>query len=345
MAPPRLRRLLEIRSPTLRALVGLALGAAAVWVILQFVDPVNVWAILTDARPDMVVLSVPLVLAHYLAVGYRFSAFYQVFADDVPEHVLVRAGIVSSAVNRAIGFAGVVVTALRIAVVKRWGGLANDVVAATMLNQVLSATISVLLTLMGLVYTFGLPTVVLTPIRALFTAWGLLLMAIVISAILVASPLGQALSRAAQRLQQLVMSGPMGEGIENLRLTLADGVRLMRDDPPRLAGLTALLFLEAMASVATLYMAFWAIGDPLSPGLILLAYGAAGVAKSISMVPGNLGLQEGSMAGVLAWLGIPWEQGVAGVLLFRALVDWAPALLLLPLAWGLGRPRGPASAS
>jgi len=52
---------------------------------------------------------------------------------------------------------------------------------------------------------------------------------------------------------------------------------------------------------------------------------AVGVAAGVmSMVPGGLGVQEGSMAGVYHLLGVPLEQGVLVSFLFRLVYYMVP---------------------
>ena len=52
---------------------------------------------------------------------------------------------------------------------------------------------------------------------------------------------------------------------------------------------------------------------------------AVGVAAGVmSMVPGGLGVQEGSMAGAYHLLGVPLEQGVLVAFLFRLVYYMVP---------------------
>jgi uncharacterized membrane protein YbhN (UPF0104 family) len=49
------------------------------------------------------------------------------------------------------------------------------------------------------------------------------------------------------------------------------------------------------------------------------------------MIPGGLGVQEASLAGIYALLGIPFAQAVLVSILFRVVYDFIPFLLSLGL--------------
>jgi uncharacterized membrane protein YbhN (UPF0104 family) len=50
---------------------------------------------------------------------------------------------------------------------------------------------------------------------------------------------------------------------------------------------------------------------------------------AISFIPGDMGVQEASIAGILAIFGVPFSQGVLGVILFRVLYYFVPFILNL----------------
>jgi uncharacterized protein (TIRG00374 family) len=49
----------------------------------------------------------------------------------------------------------------------------------------------------------------------------------------------------------------------------------------------------------------------------------------VSMIPGGLGAQEGSMGAVYALLGVPLEQAMLAAILFRAVYYLVPFLISL----------------
>ena len=86
----------------------------------------------------------------------------------------------------------------------------------------------------------------------------------------------------------------------------------------------ALVLPDRIARVAVAWVCFQALGGDAGLGVITTGF-AVGVAVGVmSMVPGGLGVQEGSMAGTYHLLGVPLEEAVLAAMLFRAVYYWRP---------------------
>jgi len=92
-----------------------------------------------------------------------------------------------------------------------------------------------------------------------------------------------------------------------------------------------LALLSWLADCVCLTAAFQAVGASAPwPGLVL-AYGASQLAACLPVLPGGLGLVEGSLAVGLVAYGGHRSVTVAAVVLYRALSFW----ILLPIGWGV----------
>ena len=68
---------------------------------------------------------------------------------------------------------------------------------------------------------------------------------------------------------------------------------------------------------------------------------AIGMAVGVmSMVPGGVGIQEGTIAGTYHLLGMPLEEAVVVSVLFRVVFQLIPLALSLSLSWRMLRPTG-----
>jgi glycosyltransferase 2 family protein len=81
--------------------------------------------------------------------------------------------------------------------------------------------------------------------------------------------------------------------------------------------LFAVTFLDWLFSFSALAACFWALGISLPLGLILSGFFIGIIAGFVSIIPGGLGVQEGSMAGIFALLGMPFSQAIIAAVLFR----------------------------
>lgn len=72
-----------------------------------------------------------------------------------------------------------------------------------------------------------------------------------------------------------------------------------------------------IADVALLWIAFAALGFPLNPAVLFIAFGVASIASAVSVTPGGAGVYEAVMIAFLASAAIPANVAIAGTLLAR----------------------------
>ena len=107
----------------------------------------------------------------------------------------------------------------------------------------------------------------------------------------------------------------------------------------RLSGALALASANWLADLAALAVAFAALRLAIPWQGLLLAYAVTQVITTIPVLPGSIGLAEGSMAAALVCSGVHPPEAVAGVLVYRLVSFW----MVLPtgwLAWIFLRRRG-----
>ena len=82
----------------------------------------------------------------------------------------------------------------------------------------------------------------------------------------------------------------------------------------------------------------------MDPGVVVTGFAVGVAAGVMSMVPGGLGVQEGSMAGAYHLLGVPLEQGVLVSFLFRLVYYMVPFGVSLLIYRNVLRERVPSGA-
>jgi uncharacterized membrane protein YbhN (UPF0104 family) len=83
----------------------------------------------------------------------------------------------------------------------------------------------------------------------------------------------------------------------------------------------------------TLYLLFLAAAAPISPGALLAGYGLPLLlGKMAFLLPGGVGVVEGTMAALYAGLGVPAPVLVVVILTYRLLSFWLPTLIGFPIA-------------
>ncbi len=72
-----------------------------------------------------------------------------------------------------------------------------------------------------------------------------------------------------------------------------------------------------LLDVALIWISFWALGFPLNPALLFVAFGVASIAGAVSATPGGAGVYETVMVAFLAASGVTPEVAIAGTLVAR----------------------------
>ena len=90
-------------------------------------------------------------------------------------------------------------------------------------------------------------------------------------------------------------------------------------------------------SAGALALVLLALDVRVSAAVLVFAYTTGKAAGVLSIVPAGLGIVEGSTAGVLTSLGVPYETALAAVLLHRGAYHLVPALVAIALAGPLLR--------
>jgi hypothetical protein len=90
-----------------------------------------------------------------------------------------------------------------------------------------------------------------------------------------------------------------------------------------------LALLRITLSVIALWLCLVAVSQPVSLPVLVLGYAAGKVVGVLSFIPTGLGLVEGSIVGVLAAFGVPYEAALLAALLNRAVYHVLPAIVAM----------------
>jgi glycosyltransferase 2 family protein len=75
--------------------------------------------------------------------------------------------------------------------------------------------------------------------------------------------------------------------------------------------------LDWFLMLATLYTAFYCIAEPVPMHVVVIGFSTGVFLSIINLVPGGLGIMEGSMAAVFASFGVPLESAIVATVIFR----------------------------
>jgi uncharacterized protein (TIRG00374 family) len=306
----------------LQFLLGLAISAVCIWLLLRQVDLNHVGAVLSQARPALLVAAAAM---YFVAMSLR-AWRWTVLLTPIKRLSLPEIWPVT-----AVGYAGNVLLparmgeVLRIAVLRKRGvsmsaGLAT--VAAERMIDGLATVAVVLITMRFLPQTAPQWLTTAGQLTGAIFAAGLVLLWVMLSA----RPwVERVLQRMSGRLPLLVKPAAWA-------LRFVDGLGVLRS-PGLLARTLAITALAWLASIAEYWLAMRAVDVNLSAAGAAFSLSAIGLSSAVPAAPGYVGTQELVGVTVLGLWGVPAATALAASLAFHV-IDIVPiAIVGLIVGW------------
>lgn len=125
------------------------------------------------------------------------------------------------------------------------------------------------------------------------------------------------------------------EEFQAFEAQLTEGLERVREDSMRLTATVVYTCCDWGLCMTSLWCSFKAVGIRLSVGHLSAGFTAGMAATLVPILPGGLGVAEGSMAAIFQGLGIAWEKAFVAVLLYRLAYYLVPGLVSVLVLWGL----------
>lgn len=321
-----------------RLALGLVTALLFVGLLVVILDWRKVQKILGETDWRLVPVALLFTAASYTCLSFAFAVVNRVFGIRMSWRDLAEVGFVSTLLNHLLSAGGAAGYSVRFLLMGAQGTSTEDILAASFFAFYANSLGMLALLPGGLFYLFvnhplskgvaagvGVGAVLLVAVFFLATA------------LLFASSLRIRLLRALGRAARAVLRRDFGPALEGFDATMMRGVVAMRAHPVLLLLLIGLTVTDWGSSVAALWFCFDALGDPISLGVLLTGFALGVTAGVLSMVPGGFGIQESSMAGIYALLGIPLQKAVLASILFRVVYYLVPYLVSLVFYWRLLR--------
>lgn len=311
--------------PSGRILVGTILLVGLVIGVLITMDWDKLRQILEQADWRAIPAAILFTAISYGATGYLFARVSRLMGIQMKMRDMTEIGFVTASLNHVVTSGGVAGYSVRYLLMRESGVALKDVLAASALHYYLTTLVMLGALPVAFVYLIfnstmgrgvaigiGAATSLVSIIFLFFTAM-----------IFLQSMRGPFL-RWAGKVANLVIGRDFSDTLEKFDQALARGVKRFRAQPREIFLAVSLVAMDEVGSATVLWFCFKALGPAVAPGVLMAGFVIGIIAGVISMVPGGLGVQEGSMAGVFALLGTPIEQAVLAALLFRVIYFLLP---------------------
>lgn len=268
----------------------------------------------------------------YGCASLGFVLVGEAFGLKVKRFSLFRVGIITMAVNNLVSMGGVAGHTIRVALLRNRDAAGGEILAASIFHSYLY-TLSVTAGLpASLVYLYASRQ--FTAAESAGLAAGFLLSIVIFGtmSLLVFSRrfrirVFDLVCRAAARVFRKDLHGSMGR----FHTSLSEGVRGFRKG--RWLLITLLIAGDWVFCILALFLCFRAFGMSPRAGVLVMGFFAGISMGIVSMIPGGLGVQEGSMAGMYHLFGLSFEGALFTTILFRILYYLVPAAIGLVIYW------------
>lgn len=332
--------------------------------ILLFLGIVGAMFFLTDLRQLGAVISnldtgylALAVLTMVLSYFFNYLGFRGlVRAVDCPigGGDVFRIALASATVSYLFSVGGVSGMTLRLYFLRRQGIRTHTTLIVSLVSTMLNNVVLLLFVVLG----FGrlLVTGSLNPLQQIVSG-----IIVILSGLLVASAfiglynrrvldlvlklgfrLVKRLSRMLPSLRMLQRASD--ERLEIFREEFHAAAALITSRPRKIAIPFLYLLIDWAAAAGVLYFSFLATGYFIAPGALAAGFAVGVFVFLISVVPGGLGIMEGSMAALYVSLGVPLEEALVALLAYRVIYYFLPFGISLVLCGPLLREAAAATA-
>lgn len=295
-------------------LIGAAVLAAVVIAGLHFSEERELARIAQRAQPWWLALALVLQLATYVAQGETWRVVTRAAGVAVPSSVAFKLSLAKLFIDQALpsgGLSGTVVVASAL----KQRGIASAVVMAAVVVDSVSYYAACVVTLAVALF-INLQQGALSPLILAAALFFLFVCVVLATTALLLAGRTEAGARWLVRVPLL-----------NNALTL------LKEADPKLVRSAPLIFKSGLLQVAiilldaaTVWILIRSLGELASPSGVFASFVVSTLLRTISIVPGGLGIFEAASVVTLKFVGVPVATALAATLLFRGLSFWFPML-------------------
>lgn len=289
---------------------------------------------------DPVLLSLPLIatLLSYITMSLSYEGIARAAGSTIRQVDMLRITFVANTANYVLPTGGLSGFALRMLMLQKKGVTAGRAVLISFTQTLLTNVMLVVFILYGLLHMVTSGNVDGTS-AALVTAVSVILILFLGSCLLMVYRqsardlmLGRVLDLSEWALKRLGHLEKQQHRLNRFFLHIDEGMEFFAERPRAMIAPLAWIFLDWVFTIGVLYASFYSVGAEVSYSDVVIAFSVAIVVAVVSFVPGGVGVLDGTLFAMFARAGIPDEQTVLALLIFRMAFYVIPVILSLAVA-------------
>jgi len=277
----------------------------------------------------------------FIAVSYFFESIsmvvmLRVFGVGLDKFYLLRLGLVSAVLSNLVALPASL--ALRLLVLGRYDVTQSQTVGSSLLLSYFKNLVFYALIPLSLVYIiFSYPMVFGGVAVMVFIIVIMVIVIAVATVIIFNGRIRVFILRNLGRIWHFLTRRNIETSLSNFGNAFTQGIAELKQKPKFGLLLAGLVLGDVVAMITGLFFCFKALAIPVHLGVLITGFNFGITLTVISFIPGDMGVQEASIAGILAIFGVPFSQGVLGAILFRVIYYFVPFIFSLGFYWSLLR--------
>ncbi len=313
-------------------LVGLVAFAA----IFLFIDFAELRRTLASADPRLLPLPVLCVALSYVTMALSYHGISQAAGGSIPFSEMLKITFVANTLNYLVATGGLSGFAVRVYYFTRLAVPTNIAVVISLAQAFMTNVTLLAVVLGGFLYVVATQPMQRPTLTAATVLLTLLIAASILVAFLLLHPrvrrrtlfwLAQATYFVLHRTQSRWT--PKRTHIWRYQFNLNRGISFLLSRKRRMLAPLFYITLDWLLTILILHTAFLAMRYDIPFSQTVVGFSVGITLSFLSLIPGGLGVMEGSMAAIFAGMGVPFETAVVAVLLFRLTYYILPLLVSL----------------
>jgi uncharacterized protein (TIRG00374 family) len=314
-------------------------GAVILAGLIVRADVAAIAVVLRQIHPTLLLLPALATLGSYVTMARSYQGIAEAAGRSISFKDMFRITLVANTANYLLSTGGLSGFALRFYLFTRRGIPAGSAVLISLVQTILTNLVLLLFVIAGfalLLTSHALVGKELVAAAALLLAFSVVVLATAVA--MVRPGLRRRLLTSGTRLVEWGADRfgparrPSRASVRHFEHTLDAGFTFLLERPRAMVMPTVYIVLDWVFTLLVLQTAFIAIGYPIPASYVIAGFAIGMFLSIVSLIPGGLGILDGSMAAVFASLGVPLERAVVAILIFRVAYYALPLLASLLFA-------------
>lgn len=310
--------------------------------VVHFADAGELWRVLHDTDPWWLYASLGCTVLSYALMAKSYEGIACAAGARVSFREWFKITMVANTMNYVIAAGGLSGFAVRIYFLNRLNVPTNAAIVTSLAQTLITNASLLFFVTAGFLYLFRIHPLEGVALYVTAALLVLFVIALVLFGILLLHPRVRRrtlflLGQTAHWLMHRVVPhrAPRRTHIWRYQHDLNKGIEFLLSRKREMVLPTFYIFLDWVVTLLILHTAFFAVGYPIHWTYTVVGFAIGMLTSVVSVVPGGLGIMEGSMATIYTTLGVDLEAAVVASLIFRVAFHVLPVLLSVVFFHGM----------